>query len=213
MSLRSFVVLAGVPGLLALGVACGGDDTGDGAAETPPEVPVPVAKPVEPQGMRVDMHRFGPIAKTVKPTVEALREVLPDLYGVEPAGEHAVVDSAVAHLFLGDRRIAEVLASDDGQTIRRIWSDHEHVVFPWVTRVGDRIGDHKHWDRMTCTLADPDFGDERAVCFAFEAARIAYLIQDWPGYDPESPELPGKELLAEQPITGMVWTPGGGGEE
>lgn len=188
-----------------LGLTVGCEFSSSSSRPTPPAAPVakPVAaKPAAPrlEGLRAGPSRLGPLSAKLAPTVEAVDEAMPDKYTVRAPAEGATPGAAV-QVLLDDTVVLEIFGSDDGSYIDRAWSADKHVIFPWNTRVGDRIGDHKNWKRMTCVAAKAPF-EGKAICNAFAEARISYLVEGW-----EGDVVPGKELLADLEIAGVVWTP------
>jgi hypothetical protein len=169
----------------------------------------PEAKPVAtsptpaplPKVLRGSMHGLGPITSTVAPTVEAIRAVLDDRYTVRTSEEGP--DGSTVQVLFDGRVVLDVFGDADSSRIARAVSSDKHVVFPWNTTVGTAIGEHKHWDRMSCML-EPAPYQGKARCFAYEAGRISYFVDGWEG---EATTLPGKELVASLTISEVVWKP------
>jgi hypothetical protein len=169
-------------------------------APEPAEAPKPPPKAL-PTVLRGSMHGVGPITSKVEPTVEAIDAVLDDRYTVR-ASEGGPEGSTVQVLFEG-KVVLDVFGDPESKKILRTVSTDGHVVFPWNTKVGNRIGDHQNWERMTCRLADKPF-EGKAQCHAFEVGRVSYLVEGWTG---EAGVLPAKELMADAKIAGVMWTP------
>jgi hypothetical protein len=170
------------------------------ATKTATKKPKPKAK-APPKTLRGSMNGVGPITAEVKPTVEAIDALLDDRYEVR-ASKDGPEGSAVQVLHQG-KVVLDVFPYEDGGRIFRAVATDSHVVFPWGTKVGDRIGDHKFWDQMKCVLEPAPFVG-KARCQAYDVGRIAYLVEGWEG---AADALPGKELLADLKIAGSVWTP------
>jgi hypothetical protein len=185
-----------VAGVLAAGLGCGNDEPPP--APTPTEKPKPKVKPTE---MRVSSTRVGTITKSVEPTIEGVEAALSSFYQVVP-NIGGLAGARIAVKFDGEV-VLQVFPSEDGERIERIYSRSEHVTFPWETKVGARMGDQKHWDRMSCELAEAPF-EGRALCKGYEKGRVAYLVEGWEG---EATTLPGKDAIAELKIAGLLWTP------
>lgn len=205
-SFGPFARLAVIAGALATAWACSVEQPTPGNASKPAKPAAaanankkaPAKSKVE--GLKAGPYNLGPLKMTTVPTVESIDEALADKYTVQAAGEGAT-EGANVQVLLEGAVIAEIFPSEDGTQIAKAVSRHKEVVFPWDSRVGDRIGDHKHFNRMTCTPAQAPFKGE-AICAAFEDARIVYLIKGW-----EGDTTPGKELLADNTITGLLWLP------
>lgn len=173
--------------------------------------PTPASKPPpkpKPEGLYASPHRLGPLSNEIAPTVEAVDAVLPDKYTVRAASKEAT-KGATIEVLLGEAVVLELWPSEDKKWIQRAVAKHEHVVFPWGTRVGIRIGDHKNWARMACKPAEAPF-EGKGWCNAFSEARIGYVVEGWKG---EGPPPADKEGMVDAHIVGMVWSPDAPGTE
>lgn len=172
----------------------------DEPAPAPAAAPKPPPKPKS-NLLQGTMNGIGPITATTPPTVEAIDALLDEAYTVRPAQD--APEGVTVQVLFKDSVVLNVFPTEAGDKILRAVSTDAHVVFPWETKVGQRMGDHHNWERMTCKLAEKPY-EGKAVCHAFEAARVGYLVEGWAG---EPGVLPGKELVADAKIAGVVWTP------
>ncbi len=186
--------------LLAL-LGCSNSNVAPDGAPLKSEQAKKPAAPKVPTALNANMHGVGAIRATTPPTIDGIDAALPTVYEVRPS-DGTVEGSGVQVLYKG-QVILDVFANEDNDRILRIVARHQHVVFPWETTVGMRVGDHKNWERMICDLAPAPFEGE-ALCSAFEAARVSYLVKGWQG---DGKKLPGKELMADLKISGLVWAP------
>lgn len=196
----ALVALAAVTGLI--GCEC---QPADPEPQVISQEPTPAGKPApapRPEGLHVTPFRFGALSSSTAATVEAVDAKLADKYTVRAAGPDAV-KGATVEILLGEDVVAEVWPTPDGSRIEGAWSRHGHVLFPWNTRLGIKMGAHKNWSKMACAPAEARFA-ARARCAPVGETRIGYLLELQPE---EAKTFPTREQLAERPIVGMVWTP------
>lgn len=182
----------GIAGWIA---ACSGEPV-----EAPKPEVAPAAAPA-PAGVRASVEAVGPIRFDTAPT-------RPALLGVMGAGYEAedLPQKMGLRLKRGGQAQYEAWASTAGTSIKQLVIYDPEVRFPWDTRVGQRIGAHRHWGRMSCDLkGSPVPGT--ALCKAWAEPIFAYAVEGWAG---DASKLPPKDTMADATIKALVWFPTSG---
>jgi hypothetical protein len=178
--------------LLVLLAGCG--------AEAPPPAEVkPAPAPAAPAGLVATMGGLGGLKADTPPTIVGVVGAL----GAGWTARKGAGDAIEAQR--DGQTILTVIPAVNGTRIERVITHHPDVVFPWGVHVGDRIGAHKHWARMTCRIGERGVTDG-AMCYAFEDAAFGYVVRGWSG-DPGV--VPAKDAVGELSIAELVWMPGG----
>lgn len=187
--------------LVGLFACSGGEAEKPAAAPTPVATTPAAAASAAPKGLVVTMGAVGGIKPDTAPTKVALMTALGEGYEVRPSQSGLVKGSM--QVLKDGKVLLEVVPTTAGTAISKVIVLDVSVSFPWNTKVGDRIGAHKHWSRMACETGKDVFAG-KAVCKAYADGRMSYVVDGVTG------ELPPKETVGDLLISAMVWTPGAG---
>lgn len=165
-----------------------------------PKNPMAAEKPAS-DVLRAAPKRFGELSSGTAPTLEAVSAKLTAPYTARAA--EGALPGATVQILRDGAPVADVFPSADGAYIAKIYVTADGVSFPFSAKVGMRLGDHKNWDKMTCSSA-PEPLTGKAFCHAFSDAHLGFVVGGWAG---DAGVVPPREQLSDLKVIGMMWAP------